>query len=392
MIITAVEMLRQVQHDVLFFASRRRLAFLLLLLSAALSTPAAAQAPNDNIENRRVLHLEETITSSTTGCTVQRSCVDERLTGKCIEYHNDQWFEFTPPTAGRYFVNIGSQQCRDVRGVQLVVLTGQPCQPATYRVLSCTSLGTQDDVFVTLDSLRAGQPYLLDVDGYLKDFCQFSLQVSRTATGMPVSYFPPSPTRLLPTASPLVELRWTLPDSLADAPACRVLRREIHEYRSREVTRVPVRRDTYGRPALSYAATDTLLGPGIYEYQVLTAAANAGPGAARLRQWWYAYSTAATMPLPGTVPRPDVVELPLRRYPARARLSVVVTDPATGRVLLARQLVNQPADPRQRELPVRRWQQAGLKKIAVEITCHPVRGDFSVDRLLLMLPAPAAQP
>ena len=382
-------MLRQAQHDVLFFGVQR---LLLLSLFAVSAFSAAAQAPNDDIENRRVLRLEETITSNTTGCTVQRSCVDEHLTGKCIEYHNDQWFEFTPKTAGRYFINIGGQKCRDVRGVQLVVLTGQPCQPATYRVLSCTSLGTQDDVFVTLDSLRAGQPYLLDVDGYLKDFCQFSLQVSRTAAGMPVSYFPPSPTRLLPTASRVVELRWTLPDSLAAAPASRVLRREIHEYRSREVARVPVRRDTYGRPELSYAATDTLPGPGIYDYQVLTAPAEYGPGAARLRQWWYAYGTAATAPLPGTVPRPDVVELPLRRYPARARLSVVVTDPATGRVLLARQLVNQPTDPRQRQLPVRRWQQAGLEKIAVEITCHPLRGDFSVDRLLLMLPAPAAQP
>ncbi|MDQ2769984.1 MAG: hypothetical protein M3Y54_05730 [Bacteroidota bacterium] len=363
-----------------------------MLFFAASAFSAAAQAPNDDIENRRVLRLEEAVASNTTGCTVQRNCVDERLTGKCIEYHNDQWFEFTPKTAGRYFINIGGQKCRDVRGVQLVVLTGQPCQPATYRVLSCTSLGTQDDVFVTLDSLRAGQPYLLDVDGYLKDFCQFSLQVSQTATGMPVSYFPPSPTRLLPTASRVVELRWTLPDSLAAAPASRVLRREIHEYRSSEVGRVPVRRDTYGRPELSYATTDTLPGPGIYEYQVLTAATENGPGAARLRQWWYAYGTAATAPLPGTVPRSDVVELPLRRYPARARLSVVVTDPATGRVLLARQLVNQPTDPRQRLLPVRRWQQAGLEKIAVEITCHPLRGDFSVDRLLLMLPAPATQP
>ena len=365
---------------------------LLLLLAASVSI-AHAQAPNDNIENRRILKIEEVVTSSTTGCTVQRSCVDERLTGKCIEYHNDQWFEFTPKTAGRYFVNIGGQKCRDVRGVQLVVLTGEPCRPATYRILSCTSLGTQDDVFVTLDSLRAGQPYLLDVDGYLKDFCQFTLQVSRTAAGMPVSYFPPSPTRLLPTASRVVELSWTLPDSLAGAPDCRVMRREIHEYRSTEVRRVPVRRDTYGRPETSYTVADTLPGPGIYDYQVVTSRAENGPAATRLRQWWYAYGTAA-MPLPGTAPAPraDVLALPLRKYPARARLSIIITDPTNGRVLLARQLVNQPADQRQNQLPVRKWQEAGLEKISVEITCHPVRGDFFVDRLLVKLPAPAARP
>ena len=366
----------------------------LLLLADLLAVNALAQVPNDDIENRRRLRSEEIITSSTTGCTVQRSCVDERLTGKCIEYHNDQWFEFTPKTAGRYFVNIGSQKCRDVRGVQLVVLTGEPCQPATYRILSCTSLGTQDDVFVTLDSLRAGQPYLLDVDGYLKDFCQFTLQVSQTAAGMPVSYSPPSPMRLLPTASRVVELSWTLPDSLVDTPACRVMRREIHAYRSTEVRRVPVRRDTYGRPETSYTATDTLPGPGTSDYQVITTRTDAGPAPTRLRQWWYAYGEAAPMLLPGAAPprRADVVALPLRKYPARARLSVVITDPASGRVLLARQLTNQPADPRQSELPVRRWQEAGLKKIAVEITCHPLRGDFFVDRLLMSIPAPAARP
>ena len=364
----------------------------LLLLAAGIVSTATAQVANANIENRRVLRAEETVSSSTTGCTVQRSCVDERLTGKCIEYHNDQWFEFTPATAGRYFINIGGQKCRDVRGVQLVVLTGQPCQPATYRVLSCTSLGTQDDVFVTLDSLRAGQPYLLDVDGYLKDFCQFSLQVSRTATGMPVSYFPPSLSRLLPTASRVVELQWTLPDSLANAPACRVMRREIHQYRSTEIHRVPVRRDTYGRAETSYTVADTLPGPGTYDYQVVTIRADSGPAPTRLRQWWYAYTTAATAPLSGTVVAREVVTLPLQKYPAKARLSVVITDPASGRVLLARQLINQPANRRQSELSIRKWRAAGLEKIAVEIICHPIRGDFFTDRLLLSLTAPATRP
>ena len=140
----------------------RVLCHLSLLVSVV--TPAAsAQVTNDNIENRRIVRAEEIVASNTTGCTVQRSCVDERLTGKCIEYHNDQWFGFTPTISSRYFVNVDGQKSRNVRGVQLVVPTGQPCQPATYRVVSCTSLGTQNDVFVTLDSLRIGCPCLLDV-------------------------------------------------------------------------------------------------------------------------------------------------------------------------------------------------------------------------------------
>lgn len=366
---------------------KRSLLSTLLILIIAHST--RAQVANDNIENRRRLALEEVVTSNTTGCTVQRSCVDERLTGKCIEYHNDQWFEFTPAASGRHFINVSGQRCRDVRGVQLVVLTGQPCQPATYRILSCTSLGTQNDVFVTLDSLHAGQRYLLDVDGYLKDFCQFTLQVSGRAVGMPVSYFPPNPTRTLPTASRLVELNWTLPDSLTTAPACRIMRREVHQYRSTEVHRVPVRRNTYGRPETAYTVTDTLPGPGIYDYQVVTAKANDGPNPVRLRQWWYAYGPDAA--LPGAAADHTVLELPLRKYPAKAQLSVVVTNPIDGQVLLSRQLVNQPADRHQRQLSVRKWQDAGIEKITVVITCHPPRGHFFTDQLLLAVPPLAAQ-
>ena len=138
------------------------LCYLSFLVSVV--TPgASAQVANDNMENRWVVRVEETVASSTTDCTVLRNCVDKRLIGNRIEYHNDQWFTFTPTISGRYFVNVGGQKCRDVRGVQLVVPTGQPRQPTTYRVLSCTSLGTQNDDFVTFNSLRIGCPYLLDV-------------------------------------------------------------------------------------------------------------------------------------------------------------------------------------------------------------------------------------
>ncbi|WP_197031935.1 hypothetical protein [Hymenobacter swuensis] len=226
------------------------------------------------------------MTSSTTGCTVQWSCVDERLTGKCIEYNNDQWFEFTPAASGRYYVNIAGQQCRDVRGVQLVVLTGTPCQPATYRVLSCASLGSQDDVFVTLDSLRAGQPYLLNVDGYLHDNCQFTLTVSTQAHGMPLA---PLPLANGPVANPVVTLRWQLPDSLASATQFRVVRREAGAFRADGRAVVAVRRSTYGAPATNYTWTDTLSAAGRYLYQVVAEQPN-GSTPILVQQQWYAYS------------------------------------------------------------------------------------------------------
>ena len=82
--------------------------------------------------------------------------------------------------------------------------------------------------------------------------------------------------------------------------------------------------------------------------------------------------------------------LPLGKYPRNAALSIVISNPVTGQVLLARQLVRQPADARQGQLPVSKWQAAGIKKIAVTITCHPKRSHFFTDKLLLNLRAPAA--
>lgn len=258
----------------------------LMLLPGALA--AMAQVPNDDIENRQQLRLNEAISSNTTGCTVQWRCVDEKLTGKCIEYHNDQWFEFTPRTTGRYYVNIGGQKCRDTRGVQLVVLTGQPCQPATYRVLSCTSLGSQDDVFITLDSLQAGQPYLLDVDGYLKDFCQFSLAVSDKPQGVP-ALAPPPVSTVVPVTNSRFTLRWTLPDSLSATRQFRVLRREAAQFRAAPMATVPVARTTYGANTTEYAWTDSLTAPGRYLYQVLAEASDT-KAPALVQQQWYAYS------------------------------------------------------------------------------------------------------
>jgi hypothetical protein len=243
---------------------------------------ANAQVVNDDIEQRLVLQTEQTLTSNTTGCTVQWSCVDEALTGKCIKYHNDQWFEFTPKVAGSYYVNIGGQKCRDTKGVQLVVLTGEPCQPSTYQILSCTSLGTQDDVFVPLEGLRAGQRYLLNVDGYLNDFCSFALTVSRQPKGLPVAELTAAETVFTPTE--LVTLNWTLPDSVTTTKS-RILRREAHQKQAVAVGEQPVIRRVYGGLQTEYALTDTLPSPGRYHYQIVTAATDDQPPVVVSSRW-----------------------------------------------------------------------------------------------------------
>ncbi|WP_143434763.1 hypothetical protein [Hymenobacter roseosalivarius] len=243
---------------------------------------AKAQVVNDDIEQRLMLEAEQTLTSNTTDCTVQWACVNEALTGKRIKYHNDQWFEFTPKAAGRYFVNIGGQKCRDTRGLQLVVLTGEPCQPSTYEVISCTSLGTQDDVFLTLSGLKAGQRYLLNVDGYLNDFCSFALTVSRVPKGLPVAE--PTDAEAVFTPTQLVTVSWTLPDSISTTRS-HILRREAHQTQATAVGEQPVVRTVYGGQQADYAITDTLPGPGRYHYQVITAATDGQPPVIVSSRW-----------------------------------------------------------------------------------------------------------
>jgi hypothetical protein len=347
-----------------------------------------AQVANDNIENRRPLRAEETITSSTVGCTVQANCVDERLTGRCIEYHNDQWFEFRPLTAGTYFVNIGGQRCRDVRGVQLVVLTGTPCEPATYRILSCTSLGTQDDLFVTLPNLQAGQPYLLDVDGYLKDYCSFTLQVSEHAHGVPAEPVPPIPATK-PGTSRIIELTWEVPDSLGAALThCRVLRREQRGFRAVEIRRVPLAHTTYGVRRAAYTLTDTLPGVGQYLYQVVAESDDLGAPPALLKQQWVGYSKLRPVMAGATDGGTSFLDLPLGRYPRGAYLTFILTNPQNGNLLRAISLTNQPGDVQRGRLYAQPWRDAGLSQVAVAVTCRPPRGSAYTEQLLLSLSTP----
>jgi len=347
-----------------------------------------AQVANDNIENRRVLRAEETITSNTTGCTVQPHCVDERLTGKCIEYHNDQWFEFRPPAAGTYFVNIGGQRCRDVRGVQLVVLTGTPCEPATYRIVSCTSLGTQDDLFITLPNLQAGQPYLLDVDGYLKDYCSFTLQVSGHARGVPAEPVPAIPATA-PGTSRIIELSWEVPDTLGAALThCRVLRREQRGFRAAEIRRVPLAHTTYGTRRAAYTLTDTLPGVGQYFYQVVAESDDLGTPPILLKQQWVGYSKLRPVMAGAIDGGTSFLELPLGRYPRGAYLTFRLANPQNGNLLRTISLTNEAGEVRRGRLYAQPWRDAGLSQVVVDVTCRPLRGSAYAEHLLLSLSTP----
>ena len=230
-----------------------------------------AQVINDHIDKRIELKVNSpTYPSNTTDCTVDWACVDESLTGKCIEYHNDQWFWFKTNQAGNYYININGQQCRDTRGIQLVAIDGVPCQPKTYKILSCISLATQDDIFVELEALQANHSYLLNVDGYLKDFCSFQIQVSTQPQGIPVQPVKEKVIAASKIVDDAVQLEWTLTDDLSDQiNAFRILRREAVENRFTEIKVIPHERNVFGKGKLSYTLIDTVRNNGNYFYKII---------------------------------------------------------------------------------------------------------------------------
>ena len=196
--------------------------FLFLFLPFSL----LAQVANDNIENRILLELGNTYSSRTDSCTLQPNCLNTEITGKCIKYHNDQWFEFTPTESKPYFINIKNQNCRDVLGVQLVVIEGEACKPETYKSLQCVSLSNQDDVYVKLDSLNINQSYLLVVDGYLHDYCKFEIELSDKPIGLPLKQEPKREEFSKKIKGKVLELKWTsLPEMCSDYEFYTVFRR-----------------------------------------------------------------------------------------------------------------------------------------------------------------------
>jgi hypothetical protein len=208
------------------------------------------------------------------------------------------------------------------------VPTGTPCQPAAYRVLSCTSLGTQDDLFVPLLNLQAGQTYLLDVDGCLKDYCSFTLQVSGTARGLPVV---PAVPQGPPAISHVITLAWQVPDSLTTARFCRGLRREQHEFRACEIRREPLAINTYGQRQAAYSLTDTLPGPGQHLYQILADGDPADGPPALLWQQWVAYSQSRPL-MPGAVDTTGALSAPgpVGRYHQRPSQRPGAAPPTAG--------------------------------------------------------------
>lgn len=247
-----------------------RLLFLLVIVG--FSKILLAQVLNNNIQNRLTLGLNEgPIFSSSAQSTVEWECINKALTNKCLVYHNDQWFNFSVTEAGQYFINISSQKCRDLHGLQLIVIEGNPCETKTYRIVHCIPKLAQDDLFVQLDSIKPNTQYLVNVDGFLGDFCEFGIQISEKPNGLPLySQIRDTTNAQTFRKGRLVNLKWLVAEDKIDQfQSFKVYRTNPNAIKSDFMHEQPVSRNSYGAYILNYSTVDSLHKEGTYIYRIV---------------------------------------------------------------------------------------------------------------------------
>lgn len=281
------------------------------------------QTDNNNMANAEELVVDQFVYSLTNGNTVEHSCVDESLTGKCIDYHNDQWYTFEIGDNPHVYINLSGQACRDMRGVQLVVLSGELCKPETYKIYDCISTATQDDIYVALD-LEPNQKYWLNVDGYLHDFCKFYIEVSYTPKGISQKEYPLD-SIAIKSRENIFNISWSLPDSLShEVLATQVLRKKVTAFKFDSISAVPVQYNAYGDMRFNYTFSDTLLFPGNYQYRL----ALTSQDGRRLFVGDYDFYTSSRY----SSKKESLIILPLD-YRRGASLNINIKDVSTGRIV-----------------------------------------------------------
>jgi hypothetical protein len=230
-----------------------------------------AQVPNNNIKDRTELLLDASPSqSNTNNSSVEWNCINKALTNKCLIYHNDQWFNFIPERSGKFFLNVSSQQCRDQRGIQVTIIEGNPCEVNTYKILQCINKVHQDDVFIELDSLKAGTQYLVNIDGFLGDFCNFDIQFSTTPFGLPrVTHNLDTLNMTTSLKDSAVTIRWTVNESVAEKiKKFAVYRIGDGDHKSTSILELPLKANALGDYENDYLLIDTLKQGGKYIYRI----------------------------------------------------------------------------------------------------------------------------
>lgn len=227
---------------------------------------------NNNIEERIKLNLDAPfVSSSTASATVQWKCINKKLTAKCLVYHNDQWFYFTPPSSGKHYINVINQNCKNLKGVQVLVIEGNPCETNTYKLLHCTSFTDQNDTFIELDSLKPGLEYLINIDGFLGDNCEFEIQFATIPVGFPHNKIKLDTVSLTTHVDhQKIFLQWeTSQRQLDDLIQFELFRMNTLAAKAVMVAVVPTLTNTLGKHIETYNYSDSLAEVGPYIYRIM---------------------------------------------------------------------------------------------------------------------------
>lgn len=229
----------------------------------------AAQVTNNDFVGRIELLEDSSVQSKTNNSSVEWSCAKRKLTARCLVYHNDQWFFFKPTNSGTYYINISAQKCRDSGGVQIFVLTGDPCVSEDNKLVGCISRVEYNDSFLKLDSLVAGKTYYVNIDGFLGDFCSFEVGFSRIPKGLPLTRNARVFNLKASIQKRTVGLKWSIGscDSIAEFELYRKLKGSNV---SVLLNKIQLKRNAAGKCEKEYSYKDDLLIEGVYEYFIVT--------------------------------------------------------------------------------------------------------------------------
>jgi hypothetical protein len=231
-----------------------------------------AQVSNNTIANRvPLVQNSNWFRSSTRNASVEWDCINKALTNKCLIYHNDQWFSLTPLSSGTFFINIRNQRCNNLQGVQVVIIEGDPCKTDTYRLVQCIDYTEQSDIFVKLDRLHQGKEYLVNIDGYLNDQCDFEIQFSDAYNGIPAKAEKENISTVeLTSSDSIVNIQFALADSLKfEINKLLLLRKNSKEKKSIVKAETSLLRNALGSSDLNFTWADTLRVKGDFTYTVL---------------------------------------------------------------------------------------------------------------------------
>ncbi|MBL7863938.1 MAG: hypothetical protein JNK10_03620 [Cyclobacteriaceae bacterium] len=241
-----------------------------------------AQVNNDNLANRIRLEPDASpLHSTTASSTVEWGCLNQALTDKCLIYHNDQWYSFQVSEPQAYYLNISRLVCRSSNGIQIILIEGNPCETKNYRVIQCIRQIKNEEVFIPLGMLTAKMTYLIEIDGFDGDHCDFDIQIARRPSGLPMKY-----EELLKSEAAisvgtqkdsLVDISWKVSAGYLE----QVDQFRVYRLMEQDIFRLeralPSSKNAYGKPSDSYQLQDTLTVPGNYLYRVLGYPQNGQP-------------------------------------------------------------------------------------------------------------------